>query len=94
MGICLRGMGEKRKSAARTDKTTKVGAGTEQVDMETVHPYGHEEIAAQIAAEAKGDAKVPPVLDPTQVEPTPKERKPLEPDQPRNPRRQRNSRPD
>lgn len=73
-----------------TEKTTKVDDGTKQVDLDTVHPYGHEEVEAQIAAEAKGNDEVPEPVDPSDR----KEHKPLEPDQPRNPRRQTNSRPD
>ncbi|MGV3614344.1 MAG: hypothetical protein ACO1SV_03320 [Fimbriimonas sp.] len=72
------------------DKTTKVGAGTEDVDLKTVSPTGHEEVEAVIAAEAKGDAEVPETVDPSDR----KENKPQEPEQPQNPRRQTNSRPD
>ncbi len=72
------------------DKTTKQGAGTKEQDLSTASPYGHEEIESQIAAEVKGDDEVPRPLDPSAR----KENKPLEPDQPRNPRRQKNSRPD
>jgi hypothetical protein len=72
------------------DKTTKVGAGTEEMDLKTASPTGHEEVEASIAAEAKGDAEVPEPVDPSNR----KENKPLEPAQPQNPRRQTNSRPD
>jgi hypothetical protein len=72
------------------DKTTKTGAGTEEVDLNTASPTGHEEVESAIAAEVKGDAEVPRPVDPSDR----KEHKPLEPDQPRNPRRQTNSRPD
>jgi hypothetical protein len=72
------------------DQTTKVGKGTEEVDLETASPTGHDEVSAQIAAEAKGDGAATEPVDPAPR----KEKKPLEPDQPRNPRRQKNSRPD
>lgn len=45
------------------DKTTKVGAGTKDVDLKTVSPTGHEEVEAHIASEAKGDHEAPKPLD-------------------------------
>lgn len=70
--------------------TTKVGAGTEEQDLDTASPIGHEEVEAQIAAEAKGDGAVPEPIDPVPHQ----EDKPLEPDQTRNPHRQQNSQPE
>jgi len=72
------------------NKTTKVGAGTHEQDLDTASPYAHEEIEAQIAGEAAADGAVPEPVDPSNR----KDKKPLEPDQARNPRRQQNSRPD
>ncbi|AIE83475.1 hypothetical protein OP10G_0107 [Fimbriimonas ginsengisoli Gsoil 348] len=69
------------------EDTTKVGAGTKEVDLNTASPTGHEEIASQIAAEAKGDGAA---SEPVSPRPR-KARKPLEPDQPRNPKRTKNS---
>lgn len=73
-----------------SDRSTKVGAGTEDIDLKTVSPTGHEEVESQIAAEAKGDTEFPghregkPDAD----------RRPEPPDQVQNPKRNRNSRPD
>lgn len=40
-------------------ESTKEGAATAEVALDTVSPTGHEEIASQIAAEAKGDTEAP-----------------------------------
>jgi hypothetical protein len=86
-----------------TDKTTKVGAGTDDVAMETASPYAHEEVSAQIAAEAMAEGDGAATEEPMSQEPPEaqmrthdqqRESKPVEPDQPINPRRQTNSRPD
>lgn len=41
------------------ETSTKQGAGTQQIDLDTVSPTGHEEVITEIAHEQKGDAQVP-----------------------------------
>lgn len=64
------------------NETTKVGAGTEDIDLETASPIGHEEVSAQIAAEAQGDGGAVEPIDPIPQ----KEAEPIQPPQPENPK--------
>ena len=74
------------------DKTTKSQRGTQDVKLETASPTGHEEIEQHIAVESQGRTAPPEKQD------LPKEsrqaRKNEKPDQPLNPRRTRNARPE
>lgn len=80
------------------EDTTKVGAKTEDVDLDTASPTGHEEVESDIAAEAVQDGAAPDSpqekTPPDAQQPTAEEhhdRKPVEPDQPLNPKRNQNS---
>jgi hypothetical protein len=71
------------------NRTTKEGAGTKDVDLESASPATHEEVGAYIAAEAKGDREVPEPIEENRTE-----EKPLKIGEEPNPKRTQNSRPD
>jgi len=66
-----------------SNETTKEGAGTEDVDLDTVSPTGHEEVEALIAAEAKGDSEAPA---PSETKPRRPRKAAVVTPQPKNPK--------
>lgn len=72
------------------NETTKVDREMGGVPLETASPIGQEELEQQVAREEM-ETRTPP--KPLRADDQ-KEKKPLEPDQPLNPKRTQNSRPD
>jgi len=66
-----------------SNETTKEGAATEEIALDTVSPTGHEEIESQIAAEAKGDTEAPA---PSETKPRKPRKAATEVPQPKNPK--------
>jgi hypothetical protein len=74
------------------DQTTKVQRESKHEPLESSSPIGHEEIEQQIAVESINDGAAVEPVKPSAAER--QKRKKPEPEQPLNPKRQVNSRPD
>lgn len=83
--------GEPPKEQVKPSETKKKGKKAGGVDVTTASPTGQEEMSQHAAAEAQGKS-APPKRVQTKPKTGESGRKKLEPDQPLNPKRTRNSR--